>query len=262
MDRLRILSLYLILWILVVFGVVVSSQDETPTIIPLPTPSTDVWPFPIGMFCNEIEPGLGSSWRGITIGESTLDEFEQALFELSEEYAIVERPNPANRGILYSVPSDIAEENQLPRSVIVCSMDDIVYSLRVSNPAFPEPSFFLDDWIAKLGEPDVVTWSTDMTTRVVFWFQEGIALDVFVGEPEYGAIFSTVYFPYQDSEGYADRFPYNRTAITPFIGDVLYDPPIPTAQNPFDFDAIIATMTAEPSRTATPTFTPAAGDES
>jgi hypothetical protein len=34
------------------------------------------------------------------------------------------------------------------------------------------------------------------------------------------------------------------------------DPSIPNERNPFDFNAMIATITAEPSRTPTPTFIP------
>jgi hypothetical protein len=37
---------------------------------------------------------------------------------------------------------------------------------------------------------------------------------------------------------------------------VIYDPPPSDEQNPFDFDSMIAAITAEPSRTPTPTFGP------
>lgn len=258
MKSLQILSFLTIFATVFAYSVFVSSQDETPTITPLPTPSSDVWPFPNGMYCNEIELGLGSSWHGITIGESTLDEFEQQLFALSDEYSIIERPNPASLGIVYSVPTEIALENQIPRAVTICTIDNIIASIRVSNTVYPaQPSIFIDDWIANLGTPDAVTWGGSEFSRVVFWFQEGIALDVFVGQPEYGAVFYTIYFPYQDVSGYEARFPYNRTARIPFVGDEVFNPPLPTEQNPFDFDAIIATITAQPSRTSpTATVTP------
>lgn len=256
MNGLQIVNLYLILLIVFGFSMFVTSQENTPTVTPLPTPSMDTRPFPNGMYCNEIAKALGSSWRGITVGESFLSDFEQQLFSLSEEYSVTERPNPTNLGILYSVPTEIAVERQIPRAVTICVTDDIITSLRVSNTGFPEPSVFIDDWIINLGTPDVVTWGASSLSRVVFWFEEGIALDVFVGEPEYGAVFSTVYLPYQDVEGYENRFPYNRTTLKPFAEDVVRQPPIPTQQNPFDFDTILATITAEPSRTPTPTLMP------
>ena len=59
-----------------------------------------------------------------------------------------------------------------------------------------------------------------------------------------------IHFPAQSSEGFEGRWPFTVTRMEPFNP---VDPSIPNEQNPFDFDAIIATITAEPSRTATPT---------
>jgi hypothetical protein len=64
-----------------------------------------------------------------------------------------------------------------------------------------------------------------------------------------------IYFPPQSAEGYEGRWPFNLTRTQPFVPS---DPSIPSEQNPFDFEAMIATITAEPSRTPTPTFDPQA----
>jgi hypothetical protein len=109
-----------------------------------------------------------------------------------------------------------------------------------------------------LGEPDIVTWSSVENNRTAFWFEKGIAANVFVHRGDaasFGRIGSVIYFPPQSAEGYEGRWPFNLTRTQPFVPS---DPSIPSEQNPFDFEAMIATITAEPSRTPTPTFDPQA----
>jgi hypothetical protein len=121
----------------------------------------------------------------------------------------------------------------------------------------------IQDMVASYGVPDIVTWGNSHISRTVFWFEDGIVTLAYILEqtdgPDFGEIGLIVYFPYQSDEGFEQRWPYNRTNTeNPTGGDVLYDPPPSEAENPFNFEAIVATITAEPSRTPTPTFEPVA----
>jgi len=124
-----------------------------------------------------------------------------------------------------------------------------------------QPALSIDNFVSFLGKPDVVTWSSFENNRTVFWFEEGIAANVFVQQGDaasFGQIGNVIYFPPQSSEGYEGRWPFTVTRRQPFHPA---DPSIPDEQNPFDFDAMIATMTVESSRTPTPTSTLMAPDE-
>jgi len=73
--------LRLVIGILVLIGVghVSLTQENTPVFTPFPTPITDPFPFPNGLFCSDVEAGLGPMWREITIGESTLNELQMLM---------------------------------------------------------------------------------------------------------------------------------------------------------------------------------------
>jgi hypothetical protein len=117
----------------------------------------------------------------------------------------------------------------------------------------------LSDLIVEFGEPDTITWTGNPATRVVFWFEQGFAgvvniLPNEIGyEPTFGRVITQIYFPYQEAEGYENRWPYNQTRpfnqflAWPSQGYDEYGP-----ENPFDFESMIATITAEPTRTVTP----------
>lgn len=176
------------------------------------------------------------------------------MLELSQNYAFTDR---GSRGVTFSLPTQReAFEKSIPVHVSACLQDNIVTALSSIDSALQSPSFFLDDWVAELGVPDAVTWDSVSTSRVVFWFEEGIAVSVLVVEP-YGASLFPVYFPYQPVDGYETRWPYNRTRRSPMQHHEAGTPP-PSEQNPFNFNTMIATITAEPSRTPTPTFEPVA----
>ncbi len=137
----------------------------------------------------------------------------------------------------------------------VCVQDDIVVTLS-SSDTLP----YFADYIVAHGEPDAITWTPSTYSRVAFWFQKGFAVEILTNtidrtNPAWSRIISIFYFPYQETEGFEQRWPYNATwpewAINRATGDVL-----PTEQNPFNFDAMVATITAQPSRTPTPTLEP------
>src|SRR5262245_16692345 len=78
------------------------SQEKTPVITPFPTSITDPFPFLNGLFCLEAKAGLGSTWQGITIGESTLDQLKSKMMELSENYIFSDH---RDGGVTFSLPT-------------------------------------------------------------------------------------------------------------------------------------------------------------
>lgn len=228
-------------------GVVTADNGETPT----PTPFPTSFPAPIGISQTFACPdtvilGEGPTWRGIEVGVSDLQELEQAWPEVynPEEGVEVISETSASQYIKYGRGH-------------VCVQDDIVVTLS-SGDTLP----YLADYIAAHGEPDAITWTPSTYSRVAFWFQKGFAVEIITNtvdrtNPAWGRISSIFYFPYQESTGFDQRWPYNATwsewAPNLATGDVL-----PTEQNPFNIDGIIATITSQPSRTPTLTSTPRA----
>jgi hypothetical protein len=212
------------------------------------TPSVTVQnTFPRNLVCSDVEvTGMaGSTWNGITTGESTVEDLLER-FEAEDQEA-VEWPSGALSYRLLDGPNLY--------TVNVCTQDSIIIVLSISM-SNAEP-VFLDEFVVGYGIPDVVTYSFGAYSRVVFWFERGVAIEAYAGidSPFFGRVGQIVFFPPQLTKGYAERWPYNRTWP-------VWIPPhekrddLSSVQNPFDFDAMIATVTAHPSRTPTPTFTP------
>jgi hypothetical protein len=115
------------------------------------------------------------------------------------------------------------------------------------------------DFVKMCGVPDVVTYSPSPYHRIALWFEDGIAAEFYVRNdppnrdlpPAFGSVTKTIYFSYQDLDGYHNRWPYKYTYPTAIF---LIDRDVPSERNPFDFNAMIATITAESSRTPTPTY--------
>jgi hypothetical protein len=201
---------------------------------------------------------------GITIGQSTLADVEQLLSSLSDAYVFIDDDDYDTRFVIFDLSQ---REPDIPSAVLLCLLNNEVQVLATAynyDLSVPRPN--LSDLVAQLGEPDAITWTENPASRVAFWFEQGIAVEVTVipnnpdnprFEPTFGRIVTEFYFPYQEVEGYEDRWPYNQTRkFNPFLsypyeGMNDYGP-----ENPFDFDSMIATLTAEPSRTPTPTFGP------
>lgn len=228
-------------------SVVTANNDETPT----PTPFPTSFPAPIGISQTFACPdtvilGEGPTWRGIEVGVSDLQELEQAWPEVynPEEGVEVISETSASQYIKYG-------------RGYVCVQDNIVVTLS-NGDTLP----YLADYIAAHGEPDAITWTPTYDRRVAFWFRKGFAIEILTNTVDrsnsaWGRISGIFYFPYQDVEGFEQRWPYNATQpempSLRWTGDV-----VPTQQNPFDFDNIIATISAQPTRTLTPTSTPRA----
>lgn len=238
-------GMLIVLMVSFVMGQAASGRESTATPPPSVTaffPSSPGYPI-LACPTGEISQ-LGPTWRGITIGVSTLDELDQIL-------------DPSQALLPIRVMGQWGNTVSLNyRGMPVCAQGDIVTVIEIGPVLLS-----LSDFIAAYGIPDAVTWAPDVWYRVAFWFEEGVAAEVWSGtarrasEPHWGYVIKTLYFPYQSAVGYETRWPYAATyPEAPGPWDVADQ--IPMEQNPFDLDAMIATMTAQPSRTLIPTFTP------
>lgn len=228
----------------------------TMTAQPLPTmteiPLSELRIFPRDLSCDQIEgvSGLGPTWESITIGQSTVTDLENYFASLGT----YTKDFFEDGRFIYVT----REKDWLDRTGVTgCAIDNIIVALqfRTATP------FNLRDFMVRYGIPDAQTWSSNSPYEaVVFWFEHGIALQVSTGiddygihidSPFYGDVSHITYFPYQSADRYETRWPYNRTR-----GEYASVFPENGIQNPFDFYALMATVTAQPSRTATPTFMP------
>jgi hypothetical protein len=240
---------------MVVYGF--NTPSQSPMITPTIAPNTTVWdyaPFPTGLYCSEIEmENGGSSWQGITMGQATLDELTTEITRISHDYDYLDLGDNVSFVIK---EREIALTENIPSAFRACIQEGIVTLLSVDTGNI-EPNLYLDDMLLKYGFPNVITWSSSSATRLAFWFEAGIVTEVYVRSgSSYGQIMELIYIPYQSSQDYATRWPYNRTSISWPITDESTSPSLPTEQNPFNLQGMVVTITAQPSRTPTPTFTP------
>lgn len=259
-KRLQIIAVIVFTFGIVVALLQVDAQD-TPGDVPMVTPSPVIFPPPqfghpelICPYFQNVQAGY--SWHDITIGVSTQADLERFLRQFGEyELVFPDEGVLANSiGYRWRQSSARGRTQQAPLSLDICIQDGHIVVLDMTW--FYQPAFYINDVVALHGAPDVVTWSLVENNRTVFWFEIGVAANVFVQRGDaasFGLITRMIYFPPQSSDGYENRWPFNLTRTEPFHP---IDPSIPSEQNPFDFDMMIATITAEPSRTPTPTFTP------
>ncbi len=185
--------------------------------------------FPGGLACSGATIGDGPSWREIKIGHTTLQEFEKLYGETKPFF-------------------DMQRLSGEGYDIYLCVQNNIITSIKVGSE-LP----YLNDYVAVYGKPDTVTYNQP-ETRVAFWFKKGIAIDIYINKSVdylYGIVNYAIYFPYQEVDGYKVRWPYSQT-VHEWIS--ARDVNVSHEQNPFDFEAIGATITAESSRTPTPTF--------
>jgi hypothetical protein len=200
--------------------------------------------------CHDIEaPYEGPTWNGITIGSSAISDLRRYVSELSPNYS--ENSVASLQITEFTVRFAVAESEGIPGLIYACVNPDderiiaIYFTTRFEQ-------IHLQDLVAKYGVPDLVLWDELLDSRVVGWLTEGIAASVSVDESEqfvpFGTITRMVYFPFQSLEGYEARWPYTHQASSAAYY-VTLTPSVPYETNPFDFDSMIATITAEPSRT-------------
>jgi hypothetical protein len=189
--------------------------------------------FPADLNCTGLtSSGQGPTWHTIIIGVSKYFDLIQQLSELSDEgfslYTI-------GNNLLFASKND--GSTTIPAAVRACVQDDIVMALGLDLRSSNESPTF-SQLITQYGIPDAVTWTLKPTTRVAFWFEKGVAAEVLSIEEDrsFGRVLTVVYFPFQDKDMYEAFWPYNATNM---VGQ--NDENYPTEQNPFDYDALMAT---------------------
>jgi hypothetical protein len=247
---------------LIVFGVLMTiafvvlppkSYSALVTPAPRVTPPSP-WP---DLICPEVSHiRSGETWLGITIGENTISDLEITLSGFGDYERIYPENDSATNSIqyLWNESDALGESRQAPFRIDVCVQEDVIFVMDVRW--FFQPPIYVDDLVATYGIPDEVIWWLLENTRAVFWFNYGVMAEVFVqrgDDASFGRVTRVIYFIPQSSRGYETRWPFSTTYNQPFYP---VDPSIPSEQNPFNFDSMIATITAEPSRTPTPTLRP------
>ena len=229
-------------------------EPITPTPIIFPPPIS-YQPLLICPYFREIKSGY--NWNGIIIGESTQQELEQLLNELGTYQIIYADEGTLSNSISYLREYLIGDTSSYPDSIDICLQDGIIVVMEINLSGNQE--LHIEDFVEAFGLPDVVTWSISVTERMVFWFEEGIAAEVFVydsqneNDKSSGRFIRIFYFMPQNTIGYETRWPFVFTRQYPFNPSYPDDRYI-TEQNPFDFDSMIATMTIIP--IFTPTASP------
>jgi hypothetical protein len=240
--------------VLIMLGVMYLSSFETKVAYSATNTPTAVKPsalriFPRDLYCDEIkEVGDGPTWETVTIGKTTITELETYLNAI-DNY----QTGTLDDGTFFFRP----EKSDGPKlGVVGCTVNGIITALAPSTSEY----HYITDIIVAHGLPDAVTWTSNPpVTSVAFWFKQGIAAEVLSGD-EYkdGTFFHKVsriiFFPYQDIKGHETRWPYNKTRSANFPVQGMGTPE--GKQNPFDFEDLVMTITAQPSRTPTTTFQP------
>ena len=242
-----------------IFGVVLflsvsaNAQEDTPPPYP---PAPRYWPvFPVGLHCESIDGvAEGPTWGEVTIGISNVENLKSYVGTIEDYYT-----TQYADFIYFERSPNVLDDSGIPPLIEACIdiHTQTVTALRVSNNRL----MVLQDLVAEYGTPDIVIWGSSNISRTAFWFEDGIATLVYILEEYerlyYGEVGLIVYFPFQSDKDFEERWPYTHTnSENPLGGDRLYIPTPSEAQNPFDFDAMIATITTEPTRTPTPTYAP------
>ena len=236
------------------------SSSETPTpILPL---YQFTQPFPLDLYCTEInEPYIGPTWNDLQVGVTTVAEFDEYMSNLHPTFG--GDTFPYIYLLEYGMSPREALELAIPNIVSAC-YDPETNIITAISPNLVYDMITITDLVIQYGKPDTVTWRIGTETRVAFWFEEGIAATIRVDLSErfapFGTILSMTYFPFQPVEGFETRWPFNRTVSGELLEQLerraTLTPEVPNVANPFDFDEMIATITAQPSRTPTLTQRP------
>jgi hypothetical protein len=242
------------------FEAMIATITVQPTCTPTPTPidatNAHLATFPEELLCtNQVDDqrSLGPTWLNITIGQSDSAAIDHIVAELSADYTFLSNDSDDLRYVLGAIDTD----PRIPRAIRFCLREDKVQAVSFFYDGYLA-QLYLSEFVSQFEEPDAVTWTSTSTTRILFWFEHGVAVEAThmqLGAVPLGTVTRVILFPYQDIEGYESLWPYNQTRkFNEFLPSPEYLDFGP--ENPFDFEAMIATITAEPSRTPTPTFTP------
>ncbi len=205
-----------------------------------------IYTFPYMVYCSDIRNlGKGPAWQGVTIGVTPLSELRQRLIDLGYK-----GENELPQTWTFRRSEQTPEDG--PDVIVICEWGGAVSALNLLLPLFSPSSPYFVDLVAEYGKPDIVTWTANPATRLAFWFERGIAVEMSVIRDSlyFGQVDRIVYFSYQASTGYEVKWPYKWTNPNKTLESGL-----PFEQDPFDYSAMFATMTAQPSRTPASIFT-------
>ncbi len=245
--------------------------SSVPTIFPSgPTPSRaptvfyqNGGPFvTLPLMCpKDIPLREGLSWRSITVGRSY-------LWDLDELYGVYSTPIqpielsffPGSFADIYRITltSRASMDRRLATGVEACVVNWKIAALAITLINDSDLSPKMEDWIAHFGIPDVVTWShgEEWRYRDLLWSKAGLALKVDTAtlHDRWVSVNLVVFFPPVRSAGeLSTSWPYTQLRRTPPKG---INEGYPEEANPFNFRAILATVTAQPPTTLAPPATP------
>lgn len=237
----------------------VAQETATPdSAASTPVDSDDLRVFPDDLLCDRLEASsdsYGASWMGITIGKSSYNDLETLIEGFDLSYLSIVENEFEGRFVIEGSSANL-DSSRTPFAISYCLENEIIQVLKISyslnlKVKHPELSAFVN----KLGKPDKITWTNNPNTRLVFWFSAGFAATIALpidGEIGQTRVFQEIYFPYQETDDYEDRWPYNQTRkLNPYLvspEDARVDF---GTENPFDFDTIELTVTAQPTQTPT-----------
>ncbi len=202
----------------------------------------------------DLRAGPGPTWRNITVGQST-------RYDLEEIYGVqAAKDTPVNQrdfSDTFSIhlTASAARKRQLSQSAMLCTVNGTITMLALEPIYDSELSSFLQDWIIELGQPAIVNWTPSgigWRYRILVWPEQGIAMEVDAAQPDFPSVQIVVFFPFMETIDW-DQWP---------LSGLVQDAPstlnegYPTQENPFNFDGMIAIMTAQPLIVPTAASTP------
>ena len=254
-----VILVLVLLLILLPKGIV--EQIELPTPEPIPTHLYEyAMTFPNFLLCSEANRNsVGTNWEGIIIGRSKIaDVFEVAEQWSNDDYYSI-RADRLGSDVGYTIllsGVDHSGTRQAANTIRFCVIDDTIFALVVSYPV--GSNLYIDDFVAQYSIPQAISYDVGSpASRIVFWFDEGVAAKVSVLDEEgsFGRINTVIYFaPPNDP---TQSWPYNHSVSgqTNDISQSEFEDWY-GEENPFDFETMLATINSQPARIATPAFTP------
>ena len=225
------------------------TEENTISAIEVPEPMIPQY-YPEYLICDAVLDGLGPAWEGITIGSSSFDDLQAHLTEIGE-YQIVWR----NGSELTIQRTDITWKQHTESAstslfkLQVCVTENNTISV-IGLPDVWPSKVDLYDLLAVYGMPNAVTWMARPLSREVYWLENGISATIYTGlqgDVRF-RVESLYYFPYLniDEGNFETTWPvaFVREEVGPIPNEAYQE------RNPFDFEAMIETLTTPPTSAA------------
>ena len=175
----------------------------------------------LGLSCPIDMPlAIGTTWRGITIGESS-------LIDLNDLYGVIaSHVGPSQPLTEYadvyeiSLTREVAQSRRIAQGAKTCLINNKIAALYLSvgfDSELPDTDY--ESWKNKYGEPNIVTWSTsgDWYRRTVIWNSPGVIVDVdiigSVDEIPAAQVNGVVFFLPLNGDDLASVWPYNQLDV-------------------------------------------------